>query len=218
MKLVEFYQWLINETRNPHIVSDAELRKHFNVFHLSEKLLDEPTFEFTPRVPRYPLDDNQGNAWEDDFTPRISLAGSILDARNAGANGNYCYAGYTDKAIPLAPRVDNCPGGPLGLKGRVTFSLGQYLAKMANEMTPEEIQGILSHSDPPAKSLDKIRNVKLYQLPERIKKMFYLCVPDAQSTNELVVLEPIVLMYLGRVHSDNEVVLTDNAFRYISSH
>jgi hypothetical protein len=217
MKLLEFYQWLITETRNPQIVSDLELRKHFNVFHLSEKLLDEPTFEFTPRVPRYPLDDNQGNAWEDDFTPRISLASSILDARNAGAHGSYCYAGYTDKAIPLAPRVDDCPGGALGLKGRITFSLGQYLSKIKDELTPEETKAILGHSDPPAKSLDKIRNVKLYHLPERIKNRFYLCVPDSPSTNEVVVLEPIVLMYLGRVHSDTEVLMTNEAFRYISS-
>lgn len=217
MKLTTFYQWLLKESRNPRLVSDSVLRKHFNVFHLSEKLLAEPTFEFTPRVPRTPLDDKHGNAWEDDFTPRVSLAPSIQDARNAGAHGNYCYAGFTEKAIPLAPRVANCPGGELGLKANIPFSLGEYLTKIKNELTPQEIRDIISHSEPPARTLDKIRNVKLYHLPDRIRDRFYLCVPDAPSTNEMVVLEPIVMMYLGRVHSDTEVLLTEQALQYIQS-
>lgn len=212
----EYYQWLLNEEKaTSGVIPNKELEKYFNAFHLSDDLLSSSSFLFTPRVPRYPLDDRRQNGWEDDFTPRISLAPSIAKAIDAGAEGPYVYAGYVKKKIELAPRVDSCPGGSQEIgPGGDSFSLGKYLSGLQHQMTPEEIEKILNASRPPTDDLLTIRKVPLSALPDRIKQHFFLCVPDAKRTEEFVSLEPVTLLYLG-MNTGQGVQLTPDALNYI---
>lgn len=214
--LKEYYQWLLNEENSiSSVVSHKELEKHFNAFHLSDDLLSSSSFLFTPRVPRYPLDDKRQNGWEDDFTPRISLAPSITKAIDAGAEGPYVYAGYVKNKTELAPRVDSCPGGAQNIgPGGDAFTLGKYLSGIQDQMTPEEIGRILDASRPPTDELLTIRKVPLSVLPSRIKQQFYLCVPDAKRTGEFVSLEPVTLLFLG-TNTNQGVHLTPDALNYI---
>jgi hypothetical protein len=217
--LKEFFNWInLEEAKwSSDYINANEVSRFFNVVHLSETQLGAEDFTFTPRVPRTPIEDKWGNGWEDDFTPRISLAPSIKMARSAGATGNFVYAGDADGLVDISDRVDNCPGGELAVNAKKNhFSLGDYLYSIKDELTANEIQDILNASKPKTNNLAFIRDVRLAVLPQRIRDRFYLCVPDSKGTQEKVTLEPITLMYIGKLYGE-EVLLAPHAKAYLQS-
>jgi len=169
----------------------------FKFFHLSDDKIRQN--KFTPRTPRFPYEDENGNVIEDDFTPRISVAPTILDAEKAivDLGRKHLYAGDTRRLttddIPvysLTARFPQCPSSPGNPYGK-RFNLGTWVGeRLDKKETPPGCE----------KYLDERNRIQMSprNFPEEWRTQFYGCVPDALETKEQWVLRPVYLYYLGK--------------------
>ncbi len=191
------------------------LNKLFNAFHVSEKLLNNTKFTFTPRLPRAPYVDQTSNVIEDDFTPRVSIGPTVqkcLEALDTGEG--YIYAAdfkliheddvelhnLGQKFFPKCVKDLSTPDNKYGK--------GFYLSSFLNKLTPK--RSILD-PDP--------------EWPDEETKQKYMkgCVPDAKDTKERWSTEPITMYFIGRIVTEfddhnGEVLLSPSAhrlFRYV---
>lgn len=174
-----------------------ELQQHFAFFHLSRRYLGK-TFEFTPRVPPEPFIDKDGNTIEDDFTPRISLAADIEDARDAikeyGSTYYYIYATQETKEIePVKDNLPNCPKNPPKEYGE-KFNMRKWLKKNEPQEIPRLEKRGFGHNLPPS------------ALAPNIKQQFRGCVPDAAKTHEEWRLTPITMLFVGTIGEGEDVL------------
>lgn len=173
-----------------------ELQQHFAFFHLSRRYLGK-TFEFTPRVPAEPAGDREADIIEDDFTPRISLAADIEDARDAikeyGSTYYYIYATQETKGIePVEDNLPDCPKDPPKEYG-IDFEMAKWLKKNH----PQE--------------LSRLKKMKAgYLAPSKlqpnIKQQFQGCVPDAAETHEEWSLTPLTMLFVGTIGEAGDVL------------
>jgi len=82
--LLERWRLFAESEEESIVLKWDEVDSIFKIFHLSSvKLAEEDEHEFTPRLPRYPMQDNTGAVIEDDFTPRVSVAPTIRQCYDA---------------------------------------------------------------------------------------------------------------------------------------
>lgn len=201
---MKLYPILFSESetilKRPELVSKTvtidELQQYFTHFHLSRRYLDK-TFRFTPRIPQDPFHDLDANVIEDDFTPRISLASDIEDAREAikdyGETYYYIYATQKTNGIyPVIDNLQNCPKDPPKEYGQ-NFNIEKWL----KQNQPQELS-----------RLKKMKTTYFApsKLQPNIKQQFKGCVPDAEQTHEEWSLTPIEMLFVGTIGEAGDVV------------
>lgn len=154
-------------------------------FHLSARNLGDK-FEFTPRLPRTPYTDDQGNVIEDSITKRTSWAPSIEKAIDAiGMEGTYYI--YAVKNLPgdvdLEDEIPKCSKrvGTEKKPYNADYDYVTYVEKNMND--PDWAKHI---------TLDQQR-----KFLKRFKKDIKNCVPDAEDTKEHWATKPVVAQLIG---------------------
>ena len=214
------------------VVSFAWLNKTFKYFHLSNKLLSQKTFKFTPRIPREPFEGPSGII-EDDFTNRISLAPTIEKAIAAVEYLRpHLYVGdaraYAGDDIPVINLSQTACTQKLGMKYDDNFDMQEWLAKVDRGLQ-KQLKG-LPPTGVKAKNIQKMigslkKQTGSYEdewygidspkeLPAWLRDKFYACVPDSNRTREVWSVRPIRLIYAGRTDAyeyDQDLVVLSNA-------
>lgn len=204
------------------LIDIKNLEKTYEYFHISKKFLhnDETyqNFTFTVKRPKDPYLDTDGNVIEDDFTKRISLAKTIKECIGGMyTNGNeelYVYAidlknNKSDDidTINLKSVMNKCP--LLNGKYNTDFTLKEWLLSL-DEENIEELQylylkGLIKDGE--AKEVDYIHSEISVEdficapsdLPEKFRKLFYACVPDADENNEFWSINNLTMDYVGEL-------------------
>jgi hypothetical protein len=222
MKLLLERWRLFSESEEESIVLKwDEVDSIFKIFHLSSvKLGTEDEHEFTPRLPRYPMQDNTGAVIEDDFTPRVSVAPTIRQCYDALMKKDkklYLYAAdsrklSTDdvKVLDLGAEFEKC-------KQRLSSPEMNNTYGAQVKPAPFELQYYLM-----SKGLDPEYS-KPSELPRQFMMDWKNCVPDAgqsevAGTGEEWVLEPTNMFFIGETDDTNETVeITKRASNLIDS-
>lgn len=205
-------------------ITEKDIENIYKYFHLSSKRLDgnnEETFKFTKRKPRDPYEDGNGDIIEDDFTKRVSLGSSIIDCCKAlPYAGGFMYLYAIDlkkdnsdniETLSMKDMLKHCPVG----YGEM-FDMKDWILNLLPE---EDRNIILKHlkSKYPDINLYDVENydsddisfIHPGMLPEKYKKMFYACVPDADRTNEFWTLDNIEMQYIGEYNIDTGELYID---------
>ena len=222
MKLLLERWRLFSESEEESIVLKwDEVDSIFKIFHLSSvKLGEEDEHEFTPRLPRYPMQDNTGAVIEDDFTPRVSVAPTIRQCYDALMKKDkklYLYAADSRKL-----NTDNVK----------VLDLGAEFEKCSQKLSSPEMNNTYGAQVKPApyelqyylmsKGLDPEYS-KPSELPRQFMMDWKNCVPDAgqsevAGTGEEWVLEPTNMFFIGETDDTNETVeITKRASNLIDS-
>jgi len=222
MKLLLERWRIFSESEEESIVLKwDEVDSIFKVFHLSSvKLGAEDEHEFTPRLPRYPMQDNTGAVIEDDFTPRVSVAPTIRQCYDALMKKDkklYLYAAdsrklTTDdvKVLDLGAEFEKC-------KKRLSNPEMNNTYGAQIKPAPFELQYYLM-----SKGLDPEYS-KPSELPRQFMMDWKNCVPDAgqsevSPTGEEWVLEPTNMFFIGETDDSSETVeITKRASNLIDS-
>jgi hypothetical protein len=222
MKLLLERWRLFSESEEESIVLKwDEVDSIFKIFHLSSvKLGAEDEHEFTPRLPRYPMQDNTGAVIEDDFTPRVSVAPTIRQCYDALMKKDkklYLYAAdsrklNTDnvKVLDLGAEFEKC-------KERLSNPSMKNMYGAQVKPAPYELQYYLM-----SKGLDPEYS-KPSELPRQFMMDWKNCVPDAgqsevAATGEEWVLEPTNMFFIGETDDSSETVeITKRASNLIDS-
>jgi hypothetical protein len=222
MKLLLERWRLFSESEEKSIVLKwDEVDSIFKIFHLSSvKLGAEDEHEFTPRLPRYPMQDNTGAVIEDDFTPRVSVAPTIRQCYDALMKKDkklYLYAAdsrklSTDdvKVLDLGAEFEKC-------KQRLSSPEMNNTYGAQVKPAPFELQYYLM-----SKGLDPEYS-KPSELPRQFMMDWKNCVPDAgqsevAGTGEEWLLEPTNMFFIGETDdSDETVEITKRASNLINS-
>lgn len=222
-----------NQQTNNIILSDVEAL--FKYFHVSrERLNDNEPFVFNPRVPKKPYK-HQGYVIEDDFTQRVSLATKVKEAAEAviAEDGDkywvyaadvYSIADDDLDVVSLKVTLQRCKdnlGSEDNEYGR-EYDFGKFLMKHSRE---PELANVVKRTRKeigytgkyhPQDTKDLINSPK--ELPTKLRKQWFACVPDAEDINEFWSLENTKMYLLGSytAYSDH-LTLTDEGLRLIQS-
>jgi hypothetical protein len=208
-----------------------DLENLYKYFHISGNYLiendDDKTFIFTAKVPLEPFTDDNMDVIEDDFTPRVSIAPSIKMCLRA-ISGEYQYyflygvdlknnSSDDIEVINLKNMLDSCPiiydkryGEDFNLVEWLEAldikqyrEIQKYFYKKTVEDVPD-IEGEVKYDD-----IDlSVFIVSPSDLPEKYKKLFYACVPDADTTNEFWSLKNLKMDYLGILYGWHDEYVT----------
>ena len=219
--LLERWRLFAESEEESIVLKWDEVDSIFKIFHLSSvKLGEEDEHEFTPRLPRYPMQDNTGAVIEDDFTPRVSVAPTIRQCYDALMKKDkklYLYAAdsrklNTDnvKVLDLGAEFEKCK-----LRLSNPEMNNTYGAQV--KPAPYELQYYLM-----SKGLDPEYS-KPSELPRQFMMDWKNCVPDAgqsevAATGEEWVLEPTNMFFIGETDDSSETVeITKRASNLIDS-
>lgn len=219
--LLERWRLFAESEEKSIVLKWDEVDSIFKIFHLSSvKLGAEDEHEFTPRLPRYPMQDNTGAVIEDDFTPRVSVAPTIRQCYDALMKKDkklYLYAAdsrklNTDdvKVLDLGAEFEKC-------KQRLSSPEMNNTYGAQVKPAPFELQYYLM-----SKGLDPEYS-KPSELPRQFMMDWKNCVPDAgqsevAGTGEEWVLEPTNMFFIGETDDTNETVeITKRASNLIDS-
>ena len=219
--LLERWRLFAESEEESIVLKWDEVDSIFKIFHLSSvKLGEEDEHEFTPRLPRYPMQDNTGAVIEDDFTPRVSVAPTIRQCYDALMKKDkklYLYAAdsrklNTDdvKVLDLGAEFEKC-------KERLSNPSMKNMYGAQVKPAPFELQYYLM-----SKGLDPEYS-KPSELPRQFMMDWKNCVPDAgqsevAGTGEEWVLEPTNMFFIGETDDANETVeITKRASNLIDS-
>jgi hypothetical protein len=219
--LLERWRLFAESEEESIVLKWDEVDSIFKIFHLSSvKLGAEDEHEFTPRLPRYPMQDNTGAVIEDDFTPRVSVAPTIRQCYDALMKKDkklYLYAAdsrklNTDnvKVLDLGAEFEKC-------KERLSNPSMKNMYGAQVKPAPYELQYYLM-----SKGLDPEYS-KPSELPRQFMMDWKNCVPDAgqsevAATGEEWVLEPTNMFFIGETDDSNETVeITKRASNLIDS-
>ena len=219
--LLERWRLFAESEEESIVLKWDEVDSIFKIFHLSSvKLGEEDEHEFTPRLPRYPMQDNTGAVIEDDFTPRVSVAPTIRQCYDALMKKDkklYLYAADSRKLSTDDVKV---------------LDLGAEFEKCRQKLSNPEMNNIYGAQVKPApyelqyylmsKGLDPEYS-KPSELPRQFMMDWKNCVPDAgqsevAGTGEEWVLEPTNMFFIGETDDTNETVkITKRASNLIDS-
>lgn len=188
-------QYLENyETKT--LLSFSEIESRFPFFHISdEELHDKNTGKVTlsPRVPRSFARDDNRNAVEDNFTPRVSLSKNIsgaleaLKAQSFGRNKLYAVLPSDVSSASLfdvSARFQSCAKA-VSSDGNIypqdNYTLRQFIIDYPEYVNPKK--PTIGPSD----------------LNDQGRSLWMGCVPDAKETSEVWALNPVTLIYIGRI-------------------
>ena len=219
--LLERWRLFAESEEESIVLKWDEVDSIFKIFHLSSvKLGEEDEHEFTPRLPRYPMQDNTGAVIEDDFTPRVSVAPTIRQCYDALMKKDkklYLYAAdsrklSTDdvKVLDLGAEFEKC-------KERLSNPSMKNMYGAQVKPAPFELQYYLM-----SKGLDPEYS-KPSELPRQFMMDWKNCVPDAgqsevAGTGEEWALEPTSMFFIGETDDTNETVeITKRASNLIDS-
>lgn len=219
--LLERWRLFAESEEKSIVLKWDEVDSIFKIFHLSSvKLGAEDEHEFTPRLPRYPMQDNTGAVIEDDFTPRVSVAPTIRQCYDALMKKDkklYLYAAdsrklSTDdvKVLDLGAEFEKC-------KQRLSSPEMNNTYGAQVKPAPFELQYYLM-----SKGLDPEYS-KPSELPRQFMMDWKNCVPDAgqsevAGTGEEWLLEPTNMFFIGETDDTNETVeITKRASNLIDS-
>ena len=219
--LLERWRLFAESEEESIVLKWDEVDSIFKIFHLSSvKLGEEDEHEFTPRLPRYPMQDNTGAVIEDDFTPRVSVAPTIRQCYDALMKKDkklYLYAADSRKLSTDDVKV---------------LDLGAEFEKCRQKLSSPEMNNTYGAQVKPApyelqyylmsKGLDPEYS-KPSELPRQFMMDWKNCVPDAgqsevAGTGEEWVLEPTNMFFIGETDDTNETVeITKRASNLIDS-
>ena len=193
---------------------DAEkLKKVFGFFHISSaKLSTEDSFTFTPRLPRYPYEDDEGNIIEDDFTSRISVAPDVknalesIEGQHAPGEWLHLYAGFGQPDVKA--KQEGCPKTD-DMQYNTDFAMSKWLEDKleAGEIKAPANATVRQWLDRGPRGRGKVTPAGL---PHYLSSDFEHCVPDADETKESWLTEPTTLVYVGEINTKNQTVLLSN--------
>ena len=233
--LLENWKTYLKENEQTNTISLSDIEALFKYFHVSsQKLNNNEPFVFNPRIPKKPYK-HKGYVIEDDFTERISLATKVKEAAEAvmAEDGDtyWVYAadiqsivGDEIDAIPLQVTLQRCKdelGSEDNQYGR-EYDFGKFLTKHSKEPTLIRIvkktrkeAGYLGQYHP-QDTKDLINSPS--ELPPKLRKQWFACVPDAEDTNEFWSLENTKMYLLGSYTAYSDyLTLTDEGLRLIES-
>lgn len=230
--LLEAEQPVAAELQAGDVISEKEAQHWFKYFHLSPGKFSAT---FNPRIPtNTPMSkDKNGDTIEDDFTPRISLAPTIMLARMAGALGRELYVGDVKQdasddfnVIELKQELPNCPPGyPRGK------NVGDSLKKMLNRLETDTDPSHANDDDAWEKTVsqpDKSGALSPSKLKEPFKSAFKNCVPATGTSEKWAIQnlpqvnEPgnIGLLHLGTIAGSkrdfNPITLSPEGARFMN--
>lgn len=165
------------------------IEKAVGLYHLSDTFLGEKVV-LTPRIPRTPFEDMNGEIIEDTITPRVSLA-PTLSKSFVALGREFEFDGFVygvpndwEVVIPWHNDRPKSPGNPYGPNPYgPNFTLEYYL--------------------------DWLKSKKLPRPTKRdLRNLFWHLVPDAKSTKEVWSLKPVPVVLLGQIHR-NKFYLAD---------
>lgn len=199
------------------LISVSKAEEIFKYFHLAGHPITSKDRVFTPRTPRNPYMDMNGDIIEDDFTPRVSLALRIQDALDATEGQGAAYHVYAGD-VKLDPtddvevvRLADVEGPSYIKRGslqkyNIDFVLQDYMTsvggnKKALNLNGQQKRGGFVPSD----------------LKPPYKKEFQNAVPDAKETDEVWSTKPITMIYLGKLRGNYAVELSPIATEYLES-
>jgi len=233
--LLENWNRFIKENQQTSNIKLSDVEELFKYFHVSkQKLNDNEPFVFNPRIPNKPYKHN-GYAIEDDFTERISLATKVKEAAEAvmAEDGDIYWVYAADihsitsddvNAVSLQVTLQKCKDdldSEDNQYGR-EYDFGKFLTKHFREpalikvvkKTRKEAGYLGKYHRQDTKDLINSPS----ELPPKLRKKWFACVPDVEDTNEFWSLENTKMYLLGSytAHSDY-LTLTDEGLRLIES-
>lgn len=196
------------------MVRPAQLERIFDYFHLSaHKLSKDDSFTFTPRLPRHPYEDDEGNIIEDDFTKRVSVAKTIDDALTSIEGqtkpGEWLFV-YAGVGTPDAEaKQEDCPELE-DMEYSIIFRMSDWLeGKLeAGEIKAPANASVRKWLDTPKRQRGKITPSGL---PIYLGQEFEYCVPDADETRESWLSSPRELVFIGELNPTERIVLLSSA-------
>lgn len=210
----EKWKRFLYEGMSHQLVSAKELRKIFGFFHIStQKLSQNDSFTFIPRIPRFPYEDDEGNIIEDDFTKRISVSSDIESALEA-IEGQYIpnewlhlYAGFGNPDAEA--KQEDCPETE-NMQYNTNFRMSKWLEDKieSGEVKAPANTSIKRWLNQPLK---RVGQITPGGLPNYLSSEFEHCVPDSDETKESWLLKPTTLVYVGELNSNDRKVLLSNA-------
>lgn len=166
-------------------------------FHLSSKNLGD-TFEFVPRIPRSPFEDNEGVVIEDTITDRTSWAPSVEKAMEA----------ITSDGVFHIYAVENLPGD-VDLKKEIP----KCTKRVGSDKMPYgydySFSDFVSKKYPNWPAEFDLTDKQELQLKRDFKKKLKKCVPDAEKTKEHWATKPVVAKRVGTYNPYKNTVKWD---------
>lgn len=210
----EKWKRFLYEGISPQLIDVEKLKKIFGFFHISPaKLSHEDSFTFTPKLPRYPYEDDEGNIIEDDFTSRISVAPDVGNALDA-IEGQYVpgewlhlYAGFGHPDVEA--KQEDCPETD-DMQYDTNFRMSKWLEDKleAGEIKAPANASVRQWLDRSPRGRGKVTPSGL---PHYLSNDFEHCVPDADETKESWLTKPTNLVYVGELNPTDRTVLLSNA-------
>lgn len=186
------------------MLKEPAKKQQYKYYHLSSKDLGEE-FTFTPRIPRKPFENEDGDVIEDDFTPRISWARDIEGALQAIPDLGQEFFVYATNDLPgkvdVAAQVQNCPA--VKQPGN-EYDEGDYFSlkkwkDFASKIEPKVVA--------PAQTSKR-------KTPIGLEK----CVPDAKDTKEVWATKPVTASCIGIVYRQlGDKILPYDEFQKLQS-
>lgn len=227
------YEIALDDSRRS--ISLSEVEALFKYFHVSKKKLnDNEPFVFNPRIPNRPYK-HQGYVIEDDFTQRISLASKVTEAAEAvmAEDGDVYWVYAADihsvadddlDVVSLQVTLQKCKDfldSEDNQYGR-EYDFGKFLMKHSKK---PELRKVVKKTRKevgytgkyhPEDTKDLINSPS--ELPSKLRKQWFACVPDAEDTNEFWSLENTKMYLLGSYTAYSDYLdLTDEGLRLIQS-
>lgn len=233
--LLENWNRFLKENQQINNIRLSDVEAIFKYFHVSKKKLnDNEPFVFNPKIPNKPYKHN-GYVIEDDFTERISLATKVKEAAEAvmAEDGDTYWVYAADihsiasddlNAVSLQVTLQQCRDNldsEDNQYGR-EYDFGKFLTKHSKEpelrkvvkRTKKEVGYLGKYHPEDAKDLINSPN----ELPPKLKKQWFACVPDAEDTNEFWSLENTRMYLLGSYTAFSDYLnLTDEGLKLIES-
>lgn len=200
-------------------ISIDEVKKHFPLIHLSyTKLGNYDAFVFEKRIPKYPYYDPDGNAIEDNFTPRISTSRDIKKAVTAiiGDHGDSEFSGHVYGLLKIPKdHMSTTEHKKTYCNPRLDYYRnGQYVKYGENEdlkkhwRLNEWLKFRKHHKPLPPNTGDDILNDRAL---DGYRDDFYGCVPD--DNEEYWVTTDTVFYYLGAYHSGDDFLTASEFYQ-----
>ncbi len=234
-KLLENWNRFIKENQQTNKIKLSDIEALFKYFHVSkQKLNDDEPFVFNPRIPNKPYK-HKGYVIEDDFTERISLATKVKEAAESvmAEDGDMYWVYAADihsiasddlNVVSLQVTLQKCKDN-LDFEdnqyGR-EYDFGKFLMKHSKEPKLRKVVkrikkqvGYMGKYHP-EDTKDLINSPR--ELPSKLKKQWFACVPDAEDTNEFWSLENTKMYLLGSYTAYSDYInLTDEGLKLIES-
>lgn len=206
----EKWKRFLYEGISPQMIAGKQLKKIFKGFHISpQKLSFDDWFTFTPRKPRYPYQDHEGNIIEDNFTPRISVSPTIEHALTAIEGqfipGEWLHVYAVTEYPDIEAKQEDCPETD-DMPYDLNFTMSKWLKNKLDTGTLKS-PGDVSIKNWLTNTTRSRPSISPASLPSYLSNEFEFCVPDSDETHESWFLKPTTMVYVGELNPKTQNII-----------